>query len=266
MSVTTTSRSAWHVIEVNALVYRRIWRANLFSTFAQPLLYLLAMGIGVGTLVDRTAGSTDRLGGVPYLAFIAPGLLAVNAMLLGTNESMWPVLAGFRWSRGFHAMAATPMEIRGIVAGQLGWTVLRMLGAGSGVALVFLLFADTRSAGLPLAVVFAACCGLAFAAPITAFAASRDQENGNSFSTVQRFVITPLFLFGGAFFPIEQLPAAFRPIAKVTPLWHGVELCRAATLHRLQAGAVIGHLAVLAVWTLAGTVAALAIFRRNLTR
>jgi lipooligosaccharide transport system permease protein len=126
-------------------------------------------------------------------------------------------------------------------------------------------FPDARSSGLPLAVVGAACCGVAFAAPITAFSAQRMDPSGSTFASLQRFVITPLFLFGGAFYPVDQLPAAIRPIAYVTPLWHAVEFCRGATLHTLGFAAGAGHLAVLAAWTVAGTLPALHLFRRRVT-
>jgi lipooligosaccharide transport system permease protein len=219
----------------------------------------------VGSLVNRNAEGDAALGGVPYATFIAPGLLATTAMMLGANEAMWPVFGGFKWNRVYHAMAATPMTIEGIVLGQLAWIAIRMAGAATAVSCVMLLFADTRSTGLPLAIGFATLCGLAFVAPIMAYSAGARAENGNSFATLSRFVITPLFLFGGAFFPLSQLPAAIRPIAQVTPLWHGVELSRDAVLHRLELVDTAGHLAFLLTWIVVGALVAERRFRKQLT-
>ena len=116
--------------------------------------------------------------------------------------------------------------------------------AAGGVAVVLALFAETRSPGLLPAVAFAVLTGLAFGPPIAAWASTRQTDN--AFVAVQRFVIVPMFLFAGAFYPVAQLPAWLRPLAYVTPLWHGVELCRGAVLGTLGLAEALVHLAVLA--------------------
>ncbi|MGD9703028.1 MAG: ABC transporter permease [Acidimicrobiia bacterium] len=253
---------AGHVVEAKLLLFRRLWRANVLSSFGQPLFYLLAMGVGVGSLVNRNASSEQLLGGVPYVAFIAPGLLATTAMVVATVESTWPVLGGFKWERSYHAMSATPLDAVDIVLGHLAWIALRVAIACTAVALVMAIIPETRSTGLPLAILFAIVTAIAIAMPTAAYAATREGDGG--FAAFQRFVVTPLLLFGGAFFPISQLPAWMRPITYATPLWHGVELCRQVSLHRLGVAAALGHLAYLALWIVGGTYMAIAMFRRRL--
>jgi lipooligosaccharide transport system permease protein len=253
---------AFRVVEWNWLAYRRIWKGSVVSSFAQPLLYLLGMGLGVGTLVKQNAGSSAVLGGVGYARFIAPGLLATTAMIVGSIESTWPVFVGFKWQRLYHAMAATPLDALDIVLGLLLWVGFRVVTAAGSVALAMELIPSTRSAALPLAVLAAGLCGLAFAMPLAAYAASVEQERG--FVALQRFGITPMLLFAGTFYPVSQLPAAVRPLAYVTPVWHGVELCRGLTLHTLGAGAAIGHVAYLLAFVVVGTLVSVSRFTRRL--
>jgi len=113
------------------VAYRRTWRASAFSTILAPILFLTAMGIGLGSFVGTTAG----FGGVSYLAFLAPGLLAAQAMQTATQESSWPVLAGFKWQKTFEAAIATPQGPRDIALGHLYWLVVR-LGIVTGVFLM----------------------------------------------------------------------------------------------------------------------------------
>jgi lipooligosaccharide transport system permease protein len=260
----TTIQGAGHVVEAKLMVFRRLWKANVLSSFFQPLFYLLAMGIGVGSLVNRNASSGDVLGGVPYVAFIAPGLLATTAMVVATVESSWPVLGGFKWDRSYLAMVATPLDALDIVVGHFAWIAFRVTIACAAVAAVMTLIPDTRSTGLPLAVLFAILTAVAIGMPTAAYAATRENDGG--FAAFQRFVVTPLLLFGGAFFPVSQLPGWLQPIAKATPLWHGVELCRRVSLHTLGAGRALGHVAYLVLWTVAGVAAATMLFRRRLAR
>lgn len=254
---------ALRVWESNFAVYRRIWRSNLLGTVVQPLLYLLGMGLGVGALVDQRASSTHVLGGVDYFAFLAPALIASTAVIVLAQEGMWPVMDGFTWSNAFRAMHATPLQPSEIAAGTALWQATRGLLASGGVALVLALFADTRSWALLPATVFGALTGVAVSLPITAWSASR-QSGDQSFAAIMRFAVVPMFLFAGAFYPVDQLPAWLQPVAKVTPLWHGVELCRGAVLGTLAARALVVHVAVLAAFAAAGYVVARRTYARRL--
>jgi lipooligosaccharide transport system permease protein len=235
------------------------------TSFLQPLLYLLAMGLGVGSLINANAdtGAADSLGGVPYAAFVAAGLLATTTMVVGTVESSWPVLDGVAWGRQYQAMAAAPLEAVDIAVAHALWIGLRSLLSATAVALAMMLFPDVRSWGLLLAVPVAGLCGVAFAMPMAAFAITRRRDM--AFPLVQRFVIIPLFLFGGAFFPLSELPVGMRWFAYVTPLWHAVELCRAATTSlSMSTGAAVGHLAVLVGFAAIGCAAMAVTARRRL--
>jgi lipooligosaccharide transport system permease protein len=248
------------VWEHSFAIYKRIWRSNVLGAFVQPLLYLLGMGLGVGSLVDRGTDSLALLDGVSYFEFLAPALLATTAMMVSSQEAMWPVVEGFMWSYSYRSMAATPLTPGQIVSGIALWQTTRAAIAVTGVAIVLACFDDTRTFGLLLAIPFGALTGLAFSAPITAWASTREREH--SFPSIQRFVIVPLFLFGGAFYPVDQLPGWMQPVARVTPLWHGVQLCRDAVLHRLELADTLTHVAVLGAFAVVG----MAICRRTYAR
>jgi lipooligosaccharide transport system permease protein len=198
----------WH-----ATVFRRFWVSNVLASFVQPLLYLLGLGVAVGALVDRTPTSTDVLGGVSYVAYIAPGLMVTTAMVVAAAESMWPVMGNFMWSRGYFGVAATPLGAADIVGGHALWMFIRCAVTSASVAAVLVLFPAARSWGLIPAIGAAALTGVAFAMPLMAFAAPRKLDGG--FPAMQRFVIIPLFLFGGAFYPISQLPGWTQAAAAV---------------------------------------------------
>jgi len=250
------------VWESHFTLYRTIWRSNMMGAVLQPFLYLLGMGLGVGALVNSNDSSGRLLDGLTYFEFLAPGLMATTAMMISAQESLWPVLGGFKWQRTFHAQAASPLSPGEISGGLALWQTTRALIAVTGVAVVLMLFPATRSPGLLLAIPFGALTGVAFAAPITAWSASRESET--SFPTILRFAIIPLFLFGGAFYPISQLPDWLEPIARITPLWHGVELCRGAAHGRLEFRSAVGHCTVLAAYAVAGWIWSRRSFARRL--
>ena len=117
-------RRSGRVFEQRFRGYRRTWRASLFSSFLLPVLFLTAMGLGLGQYVDE--GSNASLGGVPYLAFLAPGLLASTAMQSAAFEATFPIMGGLVWNRVFHAMYATPISGRDIALGNLLWIAARL--------------------------------------------------------------------------------------------------------------------------------------------
>lgn len=251
---------AVRAFEHHLLLYRRIWRATVVTGFVTPVLFLAAMGLGLGSLV----GTQDDLGGIPYKDFVAAGLLCATAMQVAAVESTWPVLANLKWSRTYLAQTATPLRPDDAALGHQLYIALRI---AISVAVYFVVMVAFGTVGSPwgvLAVPVALLCGVAHATPITAFSATRG-TTGSAFSALQRFVLVPLFLFGGTFFPIDQLPAWIRPVAWVTPLWHGVELSRALTLGEAELLTGIGHVAVMVAWAVAGYVTAVVVYRRKLS-
>ncbi|MGY1806315.1 ABC transporter permease [Blastococcus sp. SYSU D00669] len=240
--------------------YRHYWRSSLVSSVLEPALFLAAMGLTLGVLVDRGPGELP--GGVSYLSFLAPGLLAAAAMQLASFESTYPVLGSIKWDKTYEAVLATPAGVRDLLVGHLLYVSFRV---GTSAALflgVLVLFGAADSALVLLALPAALLTGLAFAAPITAFAATLDNDSG--FAGLQRFLILPMFLFSGTFFPVSQLPAVFEWIAYATPLWHGVALSRGLALGTLEAGPALVSVGYLLLWFLVGVRLAGRAFRRRL--
>jgi lipooligosaccharide transport system permease protein len=244
-----------------ASAYRRTWRSSVPTTFVTPVLMLVAMGLGLGTLVD-SGRNPAALGGFGYLEFLAPGLLAATAMQLAAGEAAWPVRLGMKWQRTYHAALATPLRPRDLVLGGLLWTFVRVLTGGAVFAAIMLLFGVGDPPGAALALVPVAMTGLAFAAPIMAYVAAANSDI--AVVSLFRFGIVPLFLFSGTFFPITQLPEVVRPLAYLTPLWHGVELTRAAVLGVAPATAWGVHVAHLIGWAAVGCLLAVWLFERQL--
>ena len=255
-----TRSQTLRVVEHHAYGFKPFWRSGVVGSIVTPVLFLSAMGLGLGSIIDDN-GQREALGGVSYLAFVGSGLLAATAMQVATNESTFPVMAGIKWIRFFHATVATPVTVEALVAGQFVWTAIR-LAAGSAIYLaVLVLFGVVGSPTAVLSIPAATLCGLAFAAPIAAF--SSTQENDQWFPVIFRVGIVPLFLFSGTFFPIEQLPDALQTLARVTPLWHGVELTRGAVLGEgLTVVAAAVHVAYLSALVLGGWLVA----RRTFTK
>jgi lipooligosaccharide transport system permease protein len=249
------------VVEHQAAIFRRFWRSSVMFYVLNPVLFLAAMGIGLGGLIDDRTGDVD---GVPYLTFVAAGLMAAGAMLGAAAESLWPIMAGTKWVRTFHAMVATPVRPVDVYSGIVAWTAAR---AGVG-AVIFLAVAAVLgavpSAWGVAAVPAAALCAAAFAAPITAFSAT--QETDARFPLIMRLGVLPLFLFSGTFFSVSELPAALRPLSVVSPLWHGVELCRGATTGSIALLPAFGHVAVLVGCVVAGWVWGARAFTGKLTQ
>ena len=246
------------------LLYRRTWRGSIFGTFLTPVMFLVAMGVGLGSFVDQSG--SDALGGVPYLSFLAPGLLVATVMQTGAFEATFPILGGFRWTGRYHAMHATPLTPDAIALGQIGWTATRITLVGSIFFFVMILFGAVHSPWGVLAIPVATLTGLSFSGPIGAFMST--QRNANTFSSIWRFGITPLFLFAGTFFPIEQLPKVVQPIAWILPLWHGVDLARALTLGTVADDPLknLFHVLFLVTFTVVGLVVLVTMFRRQLRR
>lgn len=247
----------WH-----ATVFRRFWLSNIMSSIVQPLLYLLGLGVGVGALVDRTPRSTKVLGGASYVAYVAPGLMVTTAMSLAAIASLWPIMGGFIWQRSYYGIAATPLGAGDIVGGHGLWMTFRCVVASVAVALVLVLFPDARSWGLIAAVPVAALTGTAFAMPLMAYSITRTNDGG--FAAMQRFLIIPLFLFGGAFYPVTQLPGWTQAVVKTLPLWHGVDMARGFTVANVSNSAMVEHAVVICAWIVVGTLFSYRLMRRRL--
>lgn len=230
-------------------VYKRTWKGSLVSSFLLPLLYLAAMGIGLGSFVD--GNGTGALGGVSYLQFIAPGLLAATALQIAVGESTYPVMGGIRWHKTYFSMVATPLRPADVMYGQLAFIAFRVLTTCLVFLAVIAAFGGLGSAWGLLALPVALLTGMAASAPVCAVAVGLDNDAG--FSMIFRFGVIPAFLFSGAFFPVSQLPNWIEWLAYVSPLWHGVELSRDLSLSTVEVLPALGNLAYLAAWFGVGT-------------
>ncbi len=258
----TGTPRAFRAYEYCWLAYRRTWRGSVTTSFLFPVLYLAAMGVGLGTLIN--ANSHHDVGGVPYLWFLAPGLLASTALQIGANESTFPIMAAIKWNKTYLAMLATPLEVKDILYGHLAWIATRVAMASAVFLAVMAAFGTVHSWWAILALPAALLTGISFAAPLVAFSATR--ENEQSFTLIYRLLVIPLFLFSGTFFPITQLPGWLQVVAGCTPLYHGVALCRSFVLGTPGGWSAVADFAYLAALLAVGVLAARITYQRTLVK
>jgi lipooligosaccharide transport system permease protein len=226
MTTLAAPRRVWYR---NWLVYRRLWHRSLAFGFLQPVLFLTAMGIGLGTIIPQ---NTSAFGGFDYITWLGPGLLAAMAMQTATFESTYPIMNKIMWGRNYEAMLSTPIQVRNIVWGELAWSAFRIGTLATVFFIVLIAFGIPQSPLALLAIPFTILIGLAFSSCLIAFTAT--QKNDVGFSAVFRFIINPLFLFSGTFFPLTNMPEPLQVVAWLTPLFHGVQLVRGAVLDTLE--------------------------------
>lgn len=246
-----TGSGLGRVFEHRLMTYRRTFRSTIFTSFVTPTLFLAAMGLGLGSYVD--SGSTASLGGISYLVFLAPGLLAASAMNSASFEATFPIMSGLTWSRIYHAMFATPISARDVTLGNLAFIAMRLTLVATVFTIVIVAFGAAESPFIVLAIPAAVLTGMAFAAPIAAFSAT--QKTPIKFNALFRFVITPLFLFSGTFFPVSSLPTFMQVVAWFTPLYHGVSLTRGLSLGTISADplAAVADVVFLSAFVIVGT-------------
>jgi lipooligosaccharide transport system permease protein len=240
-------------------VWRRLWRGSVFSGLLTPILFLGAMGMGLGGIVDTRSGPVD---GVDYLTYVTPGLLAATAMMNAAGSSLWPVLSGHKWMGHFRAATATPLRPSDVYAGYMAWVGLHTMFHAVPYLAVAALLGGVPSPWGVLAAPVAALSAMSFAAPLAAYAISQDSDT--HFAAIMRLVVLPLFMFSGTFFPVADLPSGLQPVAWFTPLWHGVELCRDLTTGAIDLAAAGLHLAALVGYIAAGTAYGVHTFTRRL--
>ncbi|HJX68207.1 MAG TPA: ABC transporter permease [Candidatus Limnocylindrales bacterium] len=253
------SRRSVRILEHDLLVFRRGWYSYVLSGLAQPFLYLVAMGIGLGLYVNRNGGLP---GGVPYLNYIAPALLVTQAMMAAAFESAWPIMAKIMWDKTYLAALNTPVGAMDLLVGDLMWIAFRGTLLAALFLAVIVALGAASSPMVALAIPVAVLTAIAFAAPIMAFTATQQGDGG--FNALFRFGITPLFLFSGTFFPIEKLPLFLQPLAWLTPLYHGVAVARSLSLGQIEPVAWLVHIGALVAFAVAGVVAGRITFRRRL--
>ncbi len=238
------------VVERNVVAYRRMWVA-LATGFAEPVLYLFSLGLGLGALVHEV--TTEGGARVPYAAFIAPALLASSAMNGAVFDSTYNVFFKLRYAKTYDAMLATPVGPREVAVGEIAWSLIRGGLYATAFLLVAALAGAVRSwwalAALPAAVFIA----LAFSA-IGMFATTF-MRSFLDFDYIT-LAIQPMFLFSATFFPLATYPASMRWVVQATPLYHGVALERSLMLGELGWGLLV-HVAYLSVLGVVGGIGAM---------
>lgn len=223
-----------------AKAHRRGWLL-VFSGFFEPLFFLFAMGVGLGSLVGT-------VNGLSYAAFIAPGLLAASAMNGAVYDSTFGIFFKLRYSRLYDAMLATPLGPLDVALGEIGWALLRgglyVAGFLTVMAALGLLTSPWALLALPVALL------IAFGFAAVGMAATSFMRSWQDFDLVQLLVL-PMFLFSGTFYPMSVYPPALQWLIGVFPLYHAVELMRGLTSGAVD-WSILGHLAYFAVMATVG--------------
>ena len=278
----------WFVTEHRLRTMRAYLSSIIMGSVFNPMMYLFALGVGIGSYIDANAGAkgiegvsyltfvgpallasagltaifeetsfpvmggfkwtrefwamnatpiscrqvanggASSLGGVAYLTFVGPALLASAALNAAFEESSFPVMGGFKWTREFWAMNATPISARQVANGVLLAAGLRVVFTVAIFWCCLALFGATPSPLSALAMPSAIMGGLAFGSVIM-WVASRLEEDDGWFAMINRLIIAPMFLFSGTFFPLDRLPLGLQWIGWISPLWHATQLGRVAT-------------------------------------
>lgn len=228
----TPSRITWRLIRVwqrNWDVYLKTWKINFLPPLLEPIFYLLAFGAGLGYLVGQIPFS-GRL--ITYTAFIAPGILAINVMQNAFFETTYASYVRMYYQKTFDAIMATPLTVEEIILGEIFWGASRSLMA-TVLMMIVLSFFGLLAYPWSLAIIPAAFLGgLAFGSAGMCFTAL--MPNIEAFNLPVFLFITPMFLFSGTFFPLDQLPFWAKILAWIFPLTHVVELIRAMALNILS--------------------------------
>lgn len=261
LSITGAAR----FFETSWFHYTLTWKASMFSAFLGPLLYLGAIGFGLGSLVDTDGANLGTSGGeqINYIAFLAPGLIAGTALQVGTGEAIFGTMAAIKWRRTWFTAVGTPLEPGDLAVGHLAWCGARGMIAALSYAIVTSLFGILSPLRALLTVVPATLGALALGGLVMSWLVTA--QNEHAMNAAQRFIVIPMFLFSGVFFPITQLPGWLQPVAQVTPLWHAVELSRLVALGQPTAWVTELHVLALVAFIAVGLGLAFRNFPKRLT-
>ncbi len=218
-----------HVLRVwqrHWTVYTKLYKTSFALNFAEPALYLVAMGFGLGAFVKEINGQA-------YVRYIAPGIIASSSMFAAVYECTYGTYIRMTFQKTFDAILATPVNLGELVAGELVWGATKSVIFGITIMIVVALFGLVDSALIILALPFIFLCGLIFSQLSIMFAAV--VPGIDSFSYFYTLFMTPLFLFSGIFFPLDALPRVVADLAFFTPLYHLVNVCRAFSAGSLSA-------------------------------
>ena len=218
-------RRAFRVWQRNFTVYTKLYKSSLALNFVEPVLYLAALGLGLGAFVKE-------INGLPYINFIAPGIIASSAMFAAAYECTYGTDVRMFYQKTFEAILATPVNVDDLIAGELMWGASKSMLYGTIIMVVISAFGLVSSPLIVVVIPVLFFSGMIFAEISMIFVAI--VPGIDSFNYFYTLLMTPMFLFSGIFFPIDTLPPLASKIAFFTPLYHLVNICRSAALGRLQ--------------------------------
>jgi lipooligosaccharide transport system permease protein len=258
-----TARGAIFVTEARLrTMLKWVWLI-IGLAIANPVLYLISIGLGVGAYIDKNTGGMG-VDGVSYITFLAPALLATAAIQGAIDESVYPTLEGFKWNKTFFSMNATPLSGNHIAMGVFFNSLIRVIFTAVIYWLVMLAFGVLESPRAWLAIFTAVMAGAAFGALMQALAGMLENED-IFFTVLGRFVIMPLFLFSGTFYPLTNMPIYLQWIGWISPLWHATELGRWLSYgHEISSQMLYVHFIFLNSLLLIGIIASRRIFTKRL--
>ena len=234
---------AFRILNRHMRIFFRTWNQNLMFNVIEPLLYLSAMGFGLGAFVEE-------INGMSYLQFIAPGMVALSAMYSATFECTYGTFVRLHYEKAFQAMLATPLTVKDVVLGEILYGTIKCVIFGTVILGVVTALGQIQSPYALLIPLLLIIHGLVFSALALCYTAlSPNIDYLNYYITM---VILPFFLFGGLYFPVASLPEWVQTINWFNPLYHAVEICRALALGQLSAGLLynLGALLLMTVLTL----------------
>ncbi len=211
----------WGVMSRDIANFRTFWKATTFSSVLEPIVYLLAFGLGLGATV------VDRVDGLAYVEFVGTGMVATAVIFSSALPAMFGTFVKHRFQNTYDAILAAPVDVEEVVTAEMLWIAIRAGFYGCFPLLVAMGFGLDPAAGMLLVPLYCFVTALGFAAFGVAMAATVGKID--HFSYVTTLVITPLFLVAGTFFPIDQLPEGVQIAAQFNPLYQLVELVRHAS-------------------------------------
>ena len=240
----------------NLLVWRKLAMPSILGNLADPMIYVFGLGYGLGSMLPQIEG-------VPYIAFLAAGMVCSSTMNSATFEAMYSAFSRMHVQRTWDAIMNAPLDLDDVVLAELVWAASKSVLSGAAILAVVWLLGLTTSLLSLWVLALVPLVGLTFGAlalAVTAMARSYD-----FFMYYFTLIITPMSLLCGVFFPVEQLPELFQTIAVFLPLTHAVAIARPLLFGQVPAGATL-HVLVLLVYAAAGFYAAAILFRRRLLK
>ena len=215
------NRWALKVLNRNLVVFKKTWPTSIAFNIVEPLLYLAALGIGLGVMIEDFEGMT-------YTQFIAPGIVATSAMWASAAECSYDSFVRMHFQKIYHAIVATPINLQEVVVGELLYGTFKSVLSGTVILIVIAALGLVLSPWALLVPFVLVLNGLVFAQ--VAMIWTGIVPKIDNFAYFFTLIVTPMFLFSGVFFPMDVLPEIVQTLAWLLPLYHIVVLLRSLTL------------------------------------